>query len=40
MRLLVLNPELTESDLDTFFSLIVAKGREIKTNWAKSGSGA
>lgn len=40
MRLLVLNPELTESDLDAFFSLIVAKGREIKTSWAESGSRA
>jgi glutamate/tyrosine decarboxylase-like PLP-dependent enzyme len=40
MRLLVLNPELTESDLDAFFSLIVAKGHEMKTSWAESGSGA
>lgn len=33
MRLLVLNPELREVDLDEFFAVIVAKGREIEARW-------
>jgi len=38
MRLLVLNPELSEADLDAFFALIVAKGRELEARWAANGS--
>ena len=40
MRLLVLNPELGEGDLENFFALIVTKGLELEARWDENGSQA
>lgn len=37
MRLLVLNPELSEGDIETFFALIVEKGLELEARWGEGG---